>query len=243
LLGSGRRRPSVSSRRGSAGSSSPHSARGTLRRPHSQQLIEIAPAPSRRRRRPEPRRPLARQTTGVYRRSPTHPERAHGNGGSIEATCHLVAPFLFSPDCAKSARTRPGFGSGTPFRGARPRGFEPLTFGSVDRGVRDELGSSKPNLPPKGAKNAPEIETGGRAGERPGGETSAAPSAQRCRLRDGHACFSRQAGVSTDGDAYDCVSSLAGVSRASARTAASTCNRSCRSGPARTLATRRATAR
>ena len=39
----------------------------------------------------------------------------------------------------------------------RPRGFEPLTFGSVDRRLRREFGSSKPNSRGRVARKSPEI--------------------------------------------------------------------------------------
>jgi hypothetical protein len=52
----------------------------------------------------------------------------------------------------------------SPARPARPRGFEPLTFGSVDRRLRRENGSSKPNPGSKCARNAPEIGGGYPAG-------------------------------------------------------------------------------
>jgi energy-coupling factor transporter ATP-binding protein EcfA2 len=42
-------------------------------------------------------RPLAGQTTGALSRSPTRPERACGNRGSIGSPCPLVAPYLFPP--------------------------------------------------------------------------------------------------------------------------------------------------
>jgi hypothetical protein len=44
---------------------------------------------------------------------------------------------------------------------ARPRGFEPLTFGSVDRRGRARFGSTKPNSGSHVAKKSPEIQNRG----------------------------------------------------------------------------------
>jgi hypothetical protein len=54
--------------------------------------------------------------------------------------------------------TRPSLHTLAYRRLTRPRGFEPLTFGSVDRRFREENGSTKPNPRPGCARNAPEID-------------------------------------------------------------------------------------
>jgi hypothetical protein len=87
-------------------------------------------------RRPGLKRPLAGQTTGALSRSPIRPSERAATGalsGRRVPSCHLPVPTCSHPSRNSEIRWLGRFGSRRPFREARPRGFEPLTFGSVDR--------------------------------------------------------------------------------------------------------------
>jgi hypothetical protein len=71
-----------------------------------------------------------------------------------------------------------------PSEQARPRGFEPLTFGSVERRGSAESGSSKPNLAPQVAKKSPRSQNRGQFDRR-----------QLAGLAGGHARSSQRAGA------------------------------------------------
>ena len=87
------------------------------------------------------------------------PAIVRDNRGAIGVAVSPRGTFLFPPSHPiRKAEIRwfARFGLLEPFPQARPTGFEPLTFGSVDRGLDTSFGSSKPNLPARLAKNSPE---------------------------------------------------------------------------------------
>jgi hypothetical protein len=117
-------------------------------------------------------RPPSRCRAGVQRIT----DRSHVTASPLRTATRLVSHSAPTPATGPGAsservarRVRTGYAAGRvvlrateksrkcgPFL-ARPRGFEPLTLGSVDRGVRNDFGSSKPNQIAQGAENAPKI--------------------------------------------------------------------------------------
>src|SRR5215207_8628529 len=111
-------------------------------------------------------------------------------GASVRSRGNLLTVAPLPPVLPPSGvRHQPQIPDSTAIPVARPRGFEPLTFGSVDRGVRDKFGSNKPNLALKGAKNAPESRDRGQdGGESHEPKRPRPPPLKVPALRDGHAC-------------------------------------------------------
>src|SRR5829696_6150516 len=126
-------------------------------------------------------------------------------GASVRSRGNLLTVAPLPPVLpASGVRHQPQIPYSTGILKARPRGFEPLTFGSVDRGLGDSFGSSKPNRVPKGAKNAPENRNCGQRGAS-GREVKRPrpPPLKLPRLRDVHACSRAASGHEVDGDAYE----------------------------------------
>src|SRR5215217_8018785 len=126
-------------------------------------------------------------------------------GSSVRSRGNLLTVAPLPPVLpASGVRHQPQIPYSTGILKARPRGFEPLNFGSVDRGLGDSFGSSKPNRVPKGAKNAPENRNCGQRGAS-GREVKRPrpPPLKLPRLRDVHACSRAASGHEVDGDAYE----------------------------------------
>ena len=113
-------------------------------------------------------RPTCRPTACADGRRRDRPRRTSTHAGRRPArrSARVATPSLL-PRCHRCCHLwafarRPQIPYSTGILVARPRGFEPLTFGSVAAALHTNLGSSKPNPAPDVAKKSPRSQQRGQ---------------------------------------------------------------------------------
>jgi hypothetical protein len=172
-------------------------------------------------RRGRPSRPRdRRRRAGVRVRRPRRRNRgrlrqplclgAHDHGAQGHPMARLPRPDRRLRRCRVAVAAQVIGPVATRFLRARPRGFEPLTFGSVDRRGSAKFGSSKPDEAPRVAESRPKVRIALQLVRR-----------RLAGLAGGHARSSRASRRRACANSDDCLSSAAGVRSAASETTAS----------------------